>query len=326
MREYGIALVLMVAVLAIPPARADTREQLARTAPIHAILEIVRDAAKPNRVAEPCELRATVRRVFQGTVRVGETLRIAVGCSRTPLPDEPAGYLPDWMDAVDYRYLSAGGLIEGRLAHAPAGSGLPQDELIVPRVLAVPSVSDKPRDVLSPQQTSRSDRPRPPNFPIRDVTLTYRLSGRPGQTFRASYSPGDRPSAMVRVDTLGPDGAREGGTIYTPGTDAAMRVWDNPRRTQSIQVSPNDRAGRLSVNPDAFFTTDGTETIAGISCTRWLIEDLLRRRPPEQACVTDDGVVLGRVDATGTMEALTIQYAPRDRTLFDPMIPPYMKQ
>jgi hypothetical protein len=328
------ALILVAAALAAPPARAqpDPLVELARIAPLHVVLEIAQAAPSPHSVAEPCHLEGIVRRSYRpgSAPVVGQRLRIVLGCARVPLPGEGGAPLPAGIAALDVRYLAAGGLIE---AHLFPGHGtlLPRDSWTVPRLLAVPSVSDTPRDVLPALGVPMPpggwpERPRPPNFPLRDVVVTFRTSARPGETFRASYATGEAPWPMVRVEGLGSGAERAGATIYRPGEDRALRVWASPPRTQSIELSRDDRAGRLTINPHAFFTAEGTERVADLACTRWRIEDLLRRARAETACVTEDGVILRRTDAAGTTEAVAVAYGSRDRALFAPMLPAYMRQ
>jgi hypothetical protein len=323
----GVALLLQAT-----PAPADPLADLARAAPVHAILEIMDGAPEPRGVAERCRLQATIRRVFRAApaLPVGQRISIAVGCYRTPVPDEGGGIAPANLGYVHVDYLAAGALVEAYLLPAIGSDGLLAGGFAIPRLLAVPSLSDAPRDVLPPPGqpplvTDAPGRPRPPNFPERDVTMTFRLSARPGETFRASYAVGPRHAPLVRVESLGPTGAQAGATLYQPGTEGALRFWDATGRTAQLSTSREDRAGRLTTNPHAFFSAEGSDQVAGLACTVWRIEDLLRRLPVELACVTADGLVLRREDAAGRMEALQVTYGPSDPALFRPMLPAWLR-
>jgi hypothetical protein len=74
----------------------------------------------------------------------------------------------------------------------------------------------------------------------------------------------------------------------------------------------------LTLGNRAQFARAGTETIAGLSCTRWRISG---PQASGTACVTADGVVLraegrDRDGRSGSVEAVAVRYGPEPATLF----------
>jgi hypothetical protein len=141
------------------------------------------------------------------------------------------------------------------------------------------------------------------------LTMTYRLSSRPGEEFRARYQSGTWRVAAERVGA----GPAEGIVLNDWLTGLALQIWRDRREYRIVDAasaggSPGlRRLGTLTADPEARFINEGEDTIAGLICTRWRIES--RAHATERVCVTADGVPLRRQDDAGIMEATDVRYA-----------------
>jgi hypothetical protein len=170
---------------------------------------------------------------------------------------------------------------------------------------------------------------RPLLQPTRDVTITYRVLGAGGQPAGApGATPGQatelRMSWLVaqnrmRVDPPGMPG-------YIVADRAARRAFMVMESQRMVMEMPQGQQLPNSFgepSPTARITRGGTETVAGLSCTIWQIEDQGRSA---RACVTSDGVMLrtlGRAgpqegNREGGLEAVTVNYGPQDPARFQP--------
>jgi hypothetical protein len=154
--------------------------------------------------------------------------------------------------------------------------------------------------------------------PTRDVTVQYNLTGADQQNgaekLQVAYADGGQ---RVRMDYFRyPEAKNPFGSL----------IYDGKAR-QVLMILPEEYtyivrdAGKVA-NPSKLldanmeFKRQGTDTVAGVNCTQWLITAYGK---PGSACVTDDGVVL-RIARTepkpGAMEAYAVAYGSQPDDVF----------
>jgi hypothetical protein len=156
---------------------------------------------------------------------------------------------------------------------------------------------------------------RPPVFPTRDVAVTYRItSDRPQQgpqqgmqTLVMSWQAATR---MLRTDLPG-----MGWMVADQNSGRAFMVMEQMRMIMDIPLGQAMQQGAFSAN--ATFRREGSDTVAGLSCTVWSYQDAGNQG---RACVTTDGVML-RAQGTyqgnaGGMEATGVAFGPQDAARF----------
>lgn len=153
---------------------------------------------------------------------------------------------------------------------------------------------------------------RPPIIPTRDVAITYRVTGNAAnqggvQSLSMAWQ---AASQTMRMDMPG-----MGWMVADHRGQRAFMVMEQQRMVMELpmaqamqQYGPSDRAS---------YTREGTDTVAGLSCTIWRYQD-----GPNQgrACVTADGVML-RAQGThqgqsGGLEATRVTYGQQDPARF----------
>jgi hypothetical protein len=150
---------------------------------------------------------------------------------------------------------------------------------------------------------------RPPIFPTRDVTVTYRITGQ-GQQMEVTllWSAAHRMMRMNMPQGLG----------YMVADHRAQRGFWVMEQMRMIMDLPMDQAAGVQRDfENARFTRGGTEKIAGHDCTVWRYEG---PRQSGEACITADGVMLRGASTVpgqqGQMEATRVVYAALDPSLF----------
>lgn len=166
---------------------------------------------------------------------------------------------------------------------------------------------------------------RPLSLPTRDVAVLYQLAG------AAS-------SGMQKLQVTFADDSRHIRFDYFRWSEAtypfASLIVDAPSR-RVISVRPENRSydetalgnaplpGALPVPPNASFSQSGSETIAGQTCTTWLVKPgiVTKTGHPGSVCVTDDGVML-RLTFAGKTEpsvlAIAVRYGAPQAGIFEP--------
>lgn len=160
---------------------------------------------------------------------------------------------------------------------------------------------------------------RPLLVPSRDVTVAYRASGS-GE----GRAPEMRLSWLVargllRVDLGGPGGSTGGGLGYlvtdTRGANGFL-VMEANRMVMDLPAGQNPAAGAL-LRESARYQREGTDRVAGLTCTTWRIE---LEGQTSRACITADGVMLraaaGRA-GEGMLEAISVTPGPQDPARFE---------
>ena len=151
---------------------------------------------------------------------------------------------------------------------------------------------------------------RPPLYPTRDVSITYRFTGAQAQQVPTMTMSWIAASRMMRMD-MGPmgymvaDHQNQRGFMVMP---QARMIMDVPMQQAMQQYGPTETAT---------YRRTGTATVAGHSCTIWSFED---RGNNGTACVTAEGVML-RAQGTsqgqsGSMEATQVAFGTQDPARF----------
>lgn len=156
-----------------------------------------------------------------------------------------------------------------------------------------------------------------PRFiPARDVSATYRIeqAGRPAQVWRVRF---DAARQLLRARSL-------------EGTPMPLTVYLDLRAGQAEVAVPQMHAlvevpglsgaiGQVMAARQARFTALGQRTIAGMTCTRYLV---LRQGSSGTACLTPEGIALAATgqDRQGrvTVTALSVRVAPQPAQAFAP--------
>ncbi|MFT8243663.1 hypothetical protein [Roseomonas sp. BN140053] len=153
---------------------------------------------------------------------------------------------------------------------------------------------------------------RPVLEPTRDVAVTYRTTGGQRESrIEAAYLASQR---LLRMDLPRQRGwgildRRTGKVkVVVEGMNAVVEMPASELAEMGIPAEPG---------PNARFTREGTDRVAGLSCTNWRFEDGNRSG---RACLTADGVLLrgeGRSpEGRGGVEAVQVTYAPQDPARF----------
>ena len=141
----------------------------------------------------------------------------------------------------------------------------------------------------------------PPSFPTRDVAVSYRSAN--GTDLQMAWLVSER---KVRIDIPGGAGA----VVMDMRSGKNMMLMEDQR--MASEVTADGVPPQVVQLPEgATYTREGTETVAGLTCTVWSTEFQNTR---SRACVTNDGVLL-RARAEGEtdgLEAVKVTYAPQD--------------
>lgn len=144
-------------------------------------------------------------------------------------------------------------------------------------------------------------------MPIRDVTITYRMTGIAGvppQEMRMAFSP---TTGKQRIDP--PGGV--GWMLVDRKANSAVMVMDAQRMTMAMPPA-TVAAMTQEVPAGTTFSRKGSATVAGTACTEW---DMAVGGGHGTSCFTDDGVLLRTLTtapngASVTMEATQVTYGP----------------
>ena len=148
----------------------------------------------------------------------------------------------------------------------------------------------------------------------RDFNATYRLMGNENQRMSMSWRAADR---TLRVD-MGGGPLGTGYLLHDRRTGSARMVLPEQRMVMTLPMDMASAQG-IPIEPsaNARFVREGTETVAGLRCTNWRIEDGAHRGT---ACLTDDGIMLrarGEADGrSGGLEAVEVSVVPQDAARF----------
>ncbi|HEY4251694.1 MAG TPA: DUF4412 domain-containing protein [Roseomonas sp.] len=162
--------------------------------------------------------------------------------------------------------------------------------------------------------------PAPPSlFPTRDVAVTYRTSGAPHGVPQEVQMAWLVSGHLMRVDL--PAGAQAGPMaggwmLLDQRNNRAQVVMEHQRLVMQVDGRTMPGGQGFNPSPNARFTREGTERVAGTNCTTWRVEDAGHAA---RACLTEDGVLL-RVQNDAqpgqVLEATRISYGAQDPARF----------
>jgi len=166
---------------------------------------------------------------------------------------------------------------------------------------------------------------KPLYLPVRDVTVTYRLiSGQGGsQPGRGREAHLFYSAALNKLRLEQP--SQKGYAVIDRGSQQMFLVLEDQHSFVEMPFDPG-MAGGFILNDQMSFSRAGTDTVAGLACTKW---DVVSKRASGSVCVTADGVMLSgqgraREGAVSGIEATAVTYAPQPASLFAP--PPDFKE
>jgi hypothetical protein len=161
---------------------------------------------------------------------------------------------------------------------------------------------------------SAQDRPVFP--PTRDVAVEYQTTG--GPRGRPPHSLTINFYYTTRGERLRADLPNQGYMIVDTNGKRLTMVMNGPRVYLEVPYDP-ERMPAFAPPRDAKFTREGTDTVAGQSCTVWNVES---KQGSGTACITADGVMLrgqgeGK-EGGGSLLAVRVSYGEQPEELFQP--------
>jgi len=155
---------------------------------------------------------------------------------------------------------------------------------------------------------------RPPLTPTRDVAVTYRLLGGGGGGPMAQQGIVIAWNAQLGVMRSDMPGGL-GWMVTDPKNGRAFMVMEQMRMVMDVPFG--QMMQQYMNSPTATFRREGTDTVAGMSCTIWTVQD---QGSTGRSCITSEGVML-RAEGThqgqsGGMEATQVAFGPQDPRRF----------
>ena len=275
-----------------------------------------------------CYFEAIVRRSFQHAdiLPVGRRIRVHSDCKKegqSQVVEIRPGVRVDIISGPDERDLVQGSLLQMRLL--PAYGPIDGFDKIGP-VTVLRALSDTPIDDSAGEAHRAShlndynlldnqNRPtgsgNPPEFPLKDVVITYKDSSRPARLFRASFQ---GRTWRVRAEELTEAGSKLPAVIDDAFAQTEAWIW-NKTATYAVQMTDwRTRFGKVVRYWKPISEKQGTDNIAGLPCTEYHIRSEVPTLEPAQVCMTSDGVVLRRSYPDGhRTEAVSVEYEPVSR-------------
>lgn len=134
--------------------------------------------------------------------------------------------------------------------------------------------------------------PAPSLIPTRDVAITYRTVGGPGQTITMDMA-WLAAEGLLRVTVPG-----VGWSVADHRAGTGFIVIEEGRRI--MDMPPRVLRGQLGPPPGSSFTREGGDRVAGQPCTNWRYAGAGQEG---RICVTGDGVMLRSLLIPGPMGA-----------------------
>jgi hypothetical protein len=274
-----------------------------------------------------CYFEAVVQRVFQrpDMLSSGMHIRVASDCTverhRNVIEVRP-GVLVDVDRSPLVRDLRRGALLQMRLrpADGPAKIFDTIGEVTVLKVFSDTPVDDSAGEesrVSHLNDYARLDgmwgpgTATLPAFPLRDAVVTYKNSTQPLRMFKAFYQ---SDTWRMRVEEADSRDTRI--PVIIDDAFAATETWIWVRSATYAQQNTTweNRFGLVIFPWDRIFDAEGSDTIAGLACTRYYVHPPLTiglgsYLEATHVCVTSDGIVLRHDRPDGSWsEAVRVQY------------------
>jgi hypothetical protein len=163
---------------------------------------------------------------------------------------------------------------------------------------------------------------KPLYVPLRDVNVTYRLiGGQPASPAKEAHLYYSAALNKLRLD----EPSQKGYAVIDRGAQQMFVVMAQEHSFVQMPFDPAMARGFI-LNDDMSFSHAGSDTVAGLPCTKW---NVVSTRASGTVCVTADGVMLsgqGKAHdgAISGIEATAVSYAAQPASLFAP--PPDFKQ
>ncbi len=149
---------------------------------------------------------------------------------------------------------------------------------------------------------------RPPLYPTRDVSVTYRMVG---------ATPANAPmqsmviSWLAASQTMRMDMAGMGYMVADHRNQRGFMVMEQVRMIMDVPMQ--QAMQQYGPTANATYRRTGSDTVAGVACTVWTFED---RGNNGTACVTAEGVMLRAQGSSqgqsGGMEATQVAFGAQD--------------
>ena len=320
--------------LTAAPMAAGEREfrwDVLKSAPIHVQAEVT-SPAMGQFVDHPstCASEAIVRTSFKGAdlLPVGARFRLASFCdvgawymtghgakNAAPASDFSPGAL---VEVVLVPFVTLGGDRVGTGVFQVLSQGTGVTRIPALSTSPIIDLSEKPSwynqyyrniygsNVYGQDATWRLPRPKNPlRFPQRDVEVGYTVSTQPGEAFVARY---DVKRGQVEIQPADKPPGAAGRLILDPVLDLTIRMFD-ARYSFSIQSSSK----RAVLTGDA--SPQGEDEVAGLRCGKYRMTWTTgvgreTRQRSSDVCVTDDGIVLRRIEDGTVTTASSVSYRP----------------
>ncbi len=165
----------------------------------------------------------------------------------------------------------------------------------------------------------------PPFAPTRDVRVTYRLESPDanapgGQATNELILRATAGGRKLRLDRPG-SGAY---LLIDPAARSATMIDPKIRAFMTVALNPKAAQGLLLLDPGEAYRRLGNTMMAGLACTIWAVgrNGHGGRGDGDQVCVTDDGVILNRIEGASAnrsrLTATAVTFAAQPEALFVP--------
>lgn len=311
-----------------PAGEEEFRWDALQSAPIHVQAEVTSPAmGQFADVVSTCASEAVVRTSFKGAelLPVGARFRLATFCdgawymtgngakNAAPTSDLAPGVL---VEVVLVPFVTPNGDQVGSSVFEALSQSL--------GMIRIPALSHLPRINLSirpdwynqvyrnicgsnpygQDATWRLPRPKNPlRFPQQDVEVTYTVSTRPGEAFVARY---DAKRGQVEIQPADKPPGAAGRIVLDPVLDLMIRMFD---ARHSFSIQPGSEKAVLTGDASA----QGESEVAGLRCGKYHMTwtngvGRETRQRSSDVCVTDDGIVLRRVEDGTVTTASSVSY------------------
>ena len=314
-----------------PEAKAERLRKMAQIPLVQVDVEFGVDERFSSSLSyrlDRCYFEAVVRRSFQhaDVLPVGRRIRVHSDCKKegqSQVVEIRPGVRVDILSGPNEHDLVRGSLLQMRLlpAYGPIDGFDKIGPVTVLRALSNTPIDDGADEThrashlndynLLDNQNRPTGPGNPPEFPLKDVVITYKDSSRPGRVFRASFQ---GRTWRVRSEELTKAGSKMPAVIDDAFAQTEAWTWDQAAKYAVQMTDWRTRFGKVARYWKPIFEKEGTDSIAGLACTEYHVRSEVPTLEPAQVCMTSDGVVLRRSYSDGhRTEAVTVEYEPVGR-------------